>query len=153
MAKETTDTSGRELRMTRLLNAPVALVWEVWTNPDHIKNWWGPNGFTNTITQMEVKPGGVWNLVMHGPDGADYDNESIFREVVPLKKIVYEHISHPHIIATIEFESRGEQTFLNWHMLFDSREAFLEVVKKYKADVGLQQNGEKLDAYLSAFKR
>ena len=51
--------AGRELSINRLLNAPVELVWEVFINPEHIKNWWGPNGFTNTIHKMEVKPGGV----------------------------------------------------------------------------------------------
>ncbi|WP_199717166.1 SRPBCC domain-containing protein [Flavobacterium sp. 102] len=75
------NTADREITVSRLLNAPIALVWEVWTNPDHIKNWWGPNGFTNTITKMEVISNGLWNLVMHGPDGTDYDNESIFTEV------------------------------------------------------------------------
>ena len=48
--------------ITRLLNAPRELVWEVWTNPEHIKNWWGPNGFTSTIFQMDVKPGGTWDI-------------------------------------------------------------------------------------------
>ena len=59
----------------------------------HIKNWWGPDGFTNTITKMELVPGGEWDLVMHGPDGTDYKNKSVFKEVVRHKKIVYEHIS------------------------------------------------------------
>ncbi len=49
MQKNETSTSDREIKISRLLNAPVELVWEVWTNPEHLKNWWGPNGFTNTI--------------------------------------------------------------------------------------------------------
>src|SRR5882757_7001803 len=84
------NTRDRELLLTRTLNAPVQLVWEVCTNPDHIKNWWGPNGFTNTIHVMDVKPGGVWDFIMHGPDGTDYKNENIFTEVVKYKKIVYD---------------------------------------------------------------
>jgi uncharacterized protein YndB with AHSA1/START domain len=91
------NTKDRWLLISRKINAPVELVWEVWTKPEHIANWWGPDGFTNTISKMEVRPGGNWNLVMHGPDGTDYENESIFREIVPLKKIVYEHVSYPHI--------------------------------------------------------
>ncbi len=55
------DTRDRELIITRKINAPVELVWEVWTKPEHIANWWGPEGFTNTITKMEVRPGGVGN--------------------------------------------------------------------------------------------
>ncbi|HEU4553871.1 MAG TPA: SRPBCC family protein [Chitinophaga sp.] len=152
MENRKSNTADRELFLSRTLNAPIALVWEVWTQPEHIANWWGPNGFTNTITTMDVKAGGEWNLVMHGPDGTDYDNKSIFREIIPYKKIVYEHTSYPHIIATIEFEARGEQTFLTWHMLFDSAATFMEVVKTHGADKGQQENVEKLNAYLAQLK-
>ena len=151
MESKNTDTKDRELLISRKLNAPVDLVWEAW-NPEHIANWWGPDGFTNTITKMDMRPGGEWNLVMHGPDGTDYDNKAIFKEIVPFKKIVYEHISYPYILATIEFEDLGEQTLLKWHMLFESAEVFLQVVKTYKADKGLEQNIEKLDVYLSKLK-
>ena len=153
MEKVKDNTTDRELIINRKINAPVELVWEVWTKPEHIAQWWGPDGFTNTITKMEVRPGGVWDLVMHGPDGTDYVNKSIFREVVPFKKIVYEHVSAPHIVATILFEKQGNQTMLNWHMIFDSREDFIEVVKTYKADVGLKQNVEKMVVYLEQFSK
>jgi uncharacterized protein YndB with AHSA1/START domain len=143
-------TADREIKVSRLLNAPIGLVWEVWTNPDHIKNWWGPNGFTNTIHLMDVKKEGEWELTMHGPDGTDYKNRSIFKEIVKNKKLVYEHVSGPKFLATIEFESQGEKTFINWHMLFESREQFIQVVKTFKADEGLKQNVEKLDHYLQA---
>jgi uncharacterized protein YndB with AHSA1/START domain len=153
MEKVKDDTKNRELFITRKINAPVELVWEAWTKPEHIAQWWGPDGFTNTITKMEVRKGGVWELVMHGPDGTDYDNRSIFREVVPFKKIVYEHISPPHIIATILFEKQGNQTMISWHMVFDSREDFIEVVKTHKADVGLKQNVEKMVLYLERMSK
>jgi uncharacterized protein YndB with AHSA1/START domain len=152
MEHNKSNTHNRELFLTRTLNAPIELVWEVWTNPLHIANWWGPTGFTNTISTMNVQPGGQWNLVMHGPDGRDYENESVFKEVIPFKKIVYEHISYPHILATIEFEAQGEQTLLTWHMLFDSAEDFIKVAKEHKAAEGLKQNVEKLNAYLAAQK-
>lgn len=152
MPNEKSNTSDRELRISRLLNAPIELVWEVWTDPDHIRNWWGPVGFTNTITKMEVRPGGEWDLIMHGPDGTDYVNKSVFREVIRHKKIVYEHLSHPKFLTTVEFESRGEKTFLQWHMLFESRELFLNVVKTFKADEGLRENVEKLATYLLQYE-
>lgn len=142
------DTSDREIRISRLLDAPVALVWEVWTKPEHIANWWGPNGFRNTISQMDVEAGGVWDLVMHGPDGTDYKNKSVFREVVPMQKLVCEHVSGPKFVATITFEARGEQTYMSWHMLFETAEQFVQVVKTFKADEGLRQNVEKLSEYL-----
>src|SRR5580698_7671669 len=111
METTTSNAADREIRISRVLNAPIELVWEVWTDPEHIKNWWGPNGFTNTITKMDIKPGGEWNLVMHGPDGTDYKNKSVFKEVIDREKIVFEHIA-PNFIATIEFKSDGNKTQL-----------------------------------------
>jgi len=143
------DYTGRELVITRLLNAPVDLVWEVWTNPEHIKNWWGPNGFTNTIFTMDVKPGGLWDLVMHGPDGRDYKNKSIYKEIVKHKKIVFDHLN-PDFTATITFEEQSGKTFLSWQMLFNTVEEFNNVVKVFKADEGIKQNVTKLEDYLKA---
>jgi uncharacterized glyoxalase superfamily protein PhnB/uncharacterized protein YndB with AHSA1/START domain len=142
------NTADREIRLTRVLNAPVELVWEVWTDPEHIKHWWGPNGFTNTITKMDVEPEGEWDLVMHGPDGKDYKNKSVFKEVVKYKRLMYEHVSTPKFVATIEFEAQGKKTSINWHMLFESKEEFIQVVKTFKADEGLKQNVDKLEVYL-----
>ena len=65
-------TMDREIVISRVLDAPRELVWEVWTDPRHVVNWWGPNGFTTAIETMDVRPGGVWKHVMHGPDGTDY---------------------------------------------------------------------------------
>jgi uncharacterized protein YndB with AHSA1/START domain len=142
-------TTDRELILTRLLNAPIGLVWEVWTNPNHIKNWWGPNGFTNTIFTMDVQPGGEWDLVMHGPDGTDYKNKSVFIEIIKQKKIVYEHISTPKFTTTISFEELENKTMLTWHMLFETKEQFEQVVKTFKADEGQKQNADKLEKYLA----
>jgi uncharacterized protein YndB with AHSA1/START domain len=141
-------TADRELRIERLLNAPRELVWEVWTNPDHIKNWWGPTGFTNTIAVMEVRPGGVWEFVMHGPDGTDYKNKSIFKEIVKPERIVFDHVSGPKFTTTVNFIAEGKKTRLTWHMLFETKEQFEQTVKIFKADEGLKQNIVKLDAYL-----
>ena len=148
MSIQATDTSNRELIVSATLNAPVALVWQVWTEPTHVAQWWGPNGFTNTITNMEVASGGEWALVMHGPDGTDYKNRSIFIEITPFKKIVYDHVSGPRFVATINFEEQGSKTLLNWHMLFETPELYTQVVKTFKADEGLKQNVEKLQQYL-----
>jgi uncharacterized protein YndB with AHSA1/START domain len=135
---------GRFIRLTKLLNTPVEKVWEVWSNPEHIKNWWGPNGFTNTITKMDLQPGGEWLLVMHGPDGTDYDNRSVFTEVVANKKIAYEHLSGHHFIATIEFEAQGNNTLMHWEMLFPTKEEYHQFVEVYKVGESLQQNIERL---------
>src|ERR1700748_2388152 len=99
------NTKDRELLITRLLDAPVDLVWEVWAKPEHISQWWGPNDFKCTISEMDLRDGGEWKLILHGPDGTDYKNQSIFKEVIPHKRIVYEHVSAPKFLSTIEFEA------------------------------------------------
>ena len=151
MQKNDSNTTDREIVISRLLNAPLELVWEVWTNPEHIKNWWGPNDFTCTIHQMDVKKDGVWNLTMHGPDGTNYENQSIFKEIVKHKKIVYEHIQ-AKFTATIELERQGNKTQLSWRMLFETKEEFLRVIREHHADQGLKQNIEKLKTYIKSCK-
>jgi len=147
-------TADRELLVVRELQAPRSLVWEVWTNPEHIKLWWGPNGFTNTIYTMDVRPGGKWDYVMHGPDGTNYKNKCTFTEVVPPEKIVFVHESGPSFTATIRFEAIApNKTLITWHMLFDTAEEFIRTVKTFKADEGLQQNIIKLDLYLQNLKQ
>jgi uncharacterized glyoxalase superfamily protein PhnB/uncharacterized protein YndB with AHSA1/START domain len=149
LQEKESNTAERELTISRLLNAPRELVWEVWTKPEHIKNWWGPTGFTNTIFSMEVKPGGVWDFIMHGPDGTDYKNKSIYKEIIKPERIVFEHVS-PKFIATITFEEKNGKTLLTWNMLFETKEQFEKVVKTFKADEGLKQNIVKLEDYLQA---
>jgi uncharacterized protein YndB with AHSA1/START domain len=144
---EKSNVIDREIKISRVLNAPIELVWEVWTDPEHIKQWWGPNGFTNTITKMDVRENGEWNLTMHGPDGTNYKNKSIFKEIDKHRRIVYQHLS-PKFLATIDFEPQGKKTQITWQMLFDTREEFIRTVKTFKADEGLKQNFEKLEAYL-----
>lgn len=142
------EIANRKLQITKTCKTSVQLMWEVWANPKQIVNWWGPNGFTNTIHKMDLREGGEWNLTMHGPDGTNYPNRSIFKEIIPLEKIVFEHFN-PHFITTVLFESKGEETILDWTMLFDSVEMFEIVVKAHKADEGLKQNIDRLEEYLS----
>jgi uncharacterized protein YndB with AHSA1/START domain len=148
MQNENNDPMGREHRASLLLNAPIELAWDVWTKPEHIRHWWGPEGFTNTIEKMEVRPGGEWIFLMHGPDGQTYPNKTIFREIVPHKKIVHEHFA-PNFIATIGFEKQGDKTLLQWHKLYESRELFDLVEIQYKAAEGFKQTIVKLENYLA----
>lgn len=142
------NTEDRSLRITRTLKVPVEKVWKVWTDPAHIPNWWGPDGFTTTIHIMEISNGGEWKLTLQAPDGTNYPNRSIFTKIVPFEKIAFEHFN-PHFFTTVLFKADGEQTQLEWAMVFDSVEIFETVVKAHKADEGLKQNVEKLEKYLS----
>ena len=143
------DTTGRELGITRLLNAPRDLVWEVWTKPEHIKHWWGPAGFTNSISKMEVKPGGEWEFIMHGPDGTDYKNKHIYVEIEKPSKIVMSHVTAPRFQLTVTFEEQGNKTLMKWHSIFESAEQLEQVIKVFKADVGMKQNVERMENYLN----
>ena len=88
-----TGTADREIVATRLFDAPRDLVFMMWTDPNHIAQWWGPRGFTTTTLEMDLRPGGIWRFIMHGPDGRDYPNRVIYLEIVPLERLVYKHES------------------------------------------------------------
>jgi len=153
MQNEKNSTQDREMRLTRTLDAPVEVVWAAMTEPMHIAKWWGPDGFTITISKMEVRPGGEWNLTMHGPDGTDYENRIVFREVTKYKRLVLEYQTTPKHITTVEFESRGEQTLMKWHMTFESKEQLIQLVRDFNVDKGLEQNVEKWNRYLMSLQQ
>ena len=143
-------TADREITATRVLDAPRARVWEAWTDPKHVAQWWGPNGFTNTIHKMEVRKGGSWEFVMHGPDGTDYKNHSIFDEVVEPELIVYSHLSGPVFRATVRFAEDHGKTVVTMRMVFDTAAQREQVAKKFGAVEGQQQTLDRMKAYVAA---
>jgi uncharacterized protein YndB with AHSA1/START domain len=149
MQNEENSTAKRELRFSRLLDAPIELVWDVWTNPEHIKYWWGPNGYNTTAAKMDVRAGGEWDLTMSGSDGIRHHHQCVFIEVVKHEKIVYEQYTHFKYVATIEFEKRGDKTLLTWTMLFESKEYLEQVAKTIGVADGFKQHNQRLVNYLS----
>lgn len=95
------------------------LIFEAWTNPDRLKNWWGPNGFTNTFHEFDLRPGGKWSFTMHGPDGTNYPNESVFVQIEAPELIIFDHLSQPQfqIVATFD-ELQETRTRLTFRMIF-----------------------------------
>ena len=146
--------ADREIVISRVFDAPRELVWEAWTNPQHVAQWWGPVGFTTTIEEMDVRPGGVWKQVMHGPDGTNYPNQSIFSEVVKPERIVYSlaggKAGEPGVnfVSTWTFEQLGEQTRVTIHMVFSSAADRERVVKKHGAIEGGKQTLARLAEHL-----
>ena len=121
-------TADREIVITRVLKAPRDLVFEAWTKPEHVAQWFGPNGFTITTSAMEVRVGGTWRFVMHGPDGTDYRNRVDFLEVVRPERLVYDHgddteasVHHFRVYVTFEDSGAG-RTLLTMRSVFPSRE-------------------------------
>lgn len=142
MAGKNENTADREIATERLLDAPRELVWKAWTDPKHVAQWWGPNGFTNTIHEMDVRPGGVWRFIMHGPDGTDWPNIVTFIEVDRPSRLVYWHgddkdTEQFHVTAT--FENVGGNTKLTMRSLFKTKADRDFVVEKVGATEGLNQ--------------
>lgn len=146
--KDAADTADREIFATRVFKAPRELVFRAWTEPEHLAHWWGPKGFTNAFFEFDLKPGGKWRFTMHGPDGVDYPNESIFVEIVKPERIVFRHLSAPHFVVTATFAGQEDKTILTWRMLFETEKARDAVISKYNAAEGLKQNLDKLGEYL-----
>ena len=152
MIAPTASSADRELVITRLLDAPRELVFDTWTDPAHIGQWWGPDGFTTTTLEMDVRPGGRWRYVMHGPDGVDYPNRMVYREVVRPERIVYDHgddVEHDpaQFHVTVTFAEEGGGTRLTSRMLFASAEQ-CEKMKEFGAIEGGNQTLARLDEYL-----
>lgn len=139
----------REIVASRVFDAPRDLVWRMWTEPEHVKHWWGPRGFTNTIHEMDVRPGGVWRFVMHGPDGTDYDNEITFNEVVKPELLAYSHGPVPRFDVTVKFVDLGEKTELQMRMVFENAAIRKMVAEEYGAVEGLHETMERLGEQLA----
>ena len=132
-----------EIKITKKLDASIETVWPVFSDPIHLANWYGPQDFTCTISKMDFKKGGDWELVLHGPDGTDYPNYNRFVEVEVNKKIVYDHQGEPFFTAEIVFERAEEKTIVNWKMNFHDLKEFEKAVKQHNPAEGLKQNIDK----------
>jgi uncharacterized protein YndB with AHSA1/START domain len=131
-------TADREFVHSRLINAPRERVFRAFAEPKHLARWWGPNGFTSTFETFDLRPGGAWRFVMHGPDGTDYPNESVFLEVMAPERIVFEHLSEGHhFVMTITFMARGDQTLVGWRQVFDTA-AHKEHIAEFVAEANEQ---------------
>lgn len=154
-AADTPSAADREIVLTRVFAAPRELVWLAMTDPRHVVQWWGPHGFTTTIEQMDVRPGGIWKHTMHGPDGTNYPNQSVFQEVVKPERIVYVHGGGreggpgAHFIATWTFEIvDAGSTRLTLRMVFPSAAARESVIREFGALEGGRQTLARLADYL-----
>jgi uncharacterized protein YndB with AHSA1/START domain len=113
--------SENEIYSSRELNAPLEKVYQAFANPLHLKEWWGPNGFTNTIHEFDLRPDGKWLLTMHGPEKGNYENSSVFKKVVPNKLITWTRISKPLFDMEVGFVAiNHSKTKISFRMIFNS---------------------------------
>jgi uncharacterized protein YndB with AHSA1/START domain len=153
MSETNVTATGKEVLVTRLLNAPRELVFEAFTDPKHLIHWYGPDGFTLTNKSIDLKPGGSWRFTMHGPDGRDFQNRVIFMEVIKPEKIVYRHSGEDDtenisFHVTVTFEKEGNQTLLTMRSVFSSVEELEMLNREFHVIEGARQNANRLAAYL-----
>lgn len=145
MATEITITTpDSEIVSSRIVNAPQKLVYRAWTEPVHLKNWWGPAGFTNTFNEFDFRVGGKWSFIMHGPDKGNYPNECEFIKIEEPSLIAWKRHSKPlfQILAAFE-EVSGEKTKIVFKMLFNSAEE-CNKLKPYVVDKN-EENFDRLE--------
>ncbi len=110
-----------EIISTRVFAASRERLFAAFSDPKQLAAWWGPEGFTNTFDEFDLRPGGDWKFTMHGPDGKDYANHSRFLEVVPAERMVFDHFA-PDFRMTITLADAGSGTHMIWSMAFPSAE-------------------------------
>src|SRR4051794_10763755 len=142
---------SNELTLTRVYDAPVDVVWDAWTDPKQVAQWWGPRGFTLTTHSKDLRPGGTWVYTMHGPDGTDYPNITKYFEVEKYAKLVYDHGANEDRPAlfhvTVLFsESRGK-TKMEMTMALPTPEA-AEETRKFIKKAGGDSTWDRLAEYL-----
>ena len=145
------DADSREISATRVFDAPRRLVWKAWSSPENIGQWWGPQGFTTTTKEFEMKPGGRWIFTMHGPDGTNYPNEITYTTIRENEIVEYEHGPSPRFRVTVRFEDEGEgRTKLSFRMVFESVEERDNVAVKFGAIEGLNQTLGRLREFVAS---
>jgi uncharacterized protein YndB with AHSA1/START domain len=149
----TADTNANEIAITRFYDAPVQMVWDAWTDPAQVAQWWGPRGFTLTTHSKDLRPGGSWVYTMHGPDGVDYPNDTKYIEVIPLSRLVYDHGAHdgkpPLFRVTVDFTDQGGGTTrMDMRMTHATPQALLES-KKIIRKAGGNSTWDRLAEYLA----
>lgn len=139
--------SDRELTASRVIAQPIARVFAAHRDPAVLAQWWGPNGFRNTFEVFEFRTGGRWIFVMHGPDGTNYKNESVFEEIVEPTRVVVHHVCWPIFHLYIDLKDRGDgKTLVTWRQRFDSEKDFEKV--RAMCETANQENFDRLEAAL-----
>jgi uncharacterized protein YndB with AHSA1/START domain len=146
------DNKERELVLQREVPFARKLVWKALTDPEHVNQWWGPDGFRCEDVTMDFRVGGAWTFDMVGPDGTRYPNHSIFKEITPLSRLVFDHGDGERMWfeTTITLKDAGKGTLITLRQLYPSRESRDEVVNKYGAIEGGKQTLAKLEVYIKA---
>ena len=114
-----TDVADHELVVSCLIDAPRALVFKAWTQPEHVARWWGPQGFTTIHCDMDIRVGGKYRCGMRSPQGTEHWKVGVYREIVEPERVVFtfaweDAYGNPghELLTTVTFEERGTKTLL-----------------------------------------
>ena len=149
-------TADRETVISRVISAPRELVFEAFTEVRHLSRWWGPEGFTTTTRAFEFRVGGVWDFVMHGPDGTDYQEWISWTEIAPPERIELLHgeSRRPNAFeSVVTFAPDGAATRIEMRTVFPTKELRDEAVEKYHAAEGGRQTLDNLAADVTGLVR
>lgn len=148
-----TALSDRELMVSRLIEGPRDVVFEAFTEVQHLSRWWGPEGFTTTTRTFEFSEGGVWEFTMHGPDGTDYPNWIQWMEIRPPEVIVLRHGEGPddpeQFSSTFIFEERTDGTRVTLRSEFKTKALRDRAAEEYGAIEGANQTLDSLATYVA----
>ncbi|WP_210490593.1 SRPBCC family protein [Rufibacter aurantiacus] len=137
-----------EIVCTRVFKGSKELVFLAWANPEHLQNWWGPAGFTNTFHEFDFRPGGMWRFTMHGPEKGNYQNECEFIRIDAPSLIHWKRHSQPLFQVLVTFEEvTANATRVIFKMLFDT-EKECSKIKKFAVDKN-EENFDKLQVELT----
>lgn len=145
-------SQSNEIKIIRIFDAPPKAVWDAWTDPEQVVQWWGPRGFTLTTHDKDLRTGGHWHYTMHGPDGTDYPNRTQYLEVEEYSKLVYDHGGYddrpPLFRVTVLFsEEAGGKTKMDMRMTLATAEAAQEI-RKFIKKAGGESTWDRLAEYL-----
>jgi len=139
--------AARDIVSVRRFDLPRERIFAAFADPARLARWWGPSGFRNTFHEFDFRPGGHWRFTMHGPDGVDYPNHSVFAVIDAPARIVLDHRSGPRFEMTMSLDEEGAQTRLTWHMRFETAE-MRDAVARFAVQAN-EQNFDRLQADLA----
>jgi len=134
-------------RTGRVLPYSRQVVFEAFATPEVLAAWWGPDGFTNTFEHFDFTAGGRWKYVMHGPNGAQFQNESIFLTVDAGSMVVIQHVSKPRYVLTITLAEMVGGTSITWVQEFEDPAVAARI--RHLVEPANEQNLDRLQSVLS----
>lgn len=144
-------SAARQIHLVRIYQAPLQAVWVAWTDPAQVAQWWGPRGFTITTHDKDLRAGGHWTYTMHGPDGTDYPNSTLYHVVEPLARLQYDHgasADQPALFrVTVLFEAVDGGTRMDMTMTLPTAEA-AQQTRQFIRAAGGNATWDRLAEYL-----